>query len=462
MVDTVIRGGTVVTAQDSFEADVAIDGERIAAIGDSSAMPEADEIVDATGKLVMPGVVDPHVHIDDMFSIDTYESATKAAALGGTTTYIDFAWAAWVGDLAPWDEEGSILDGIERKREKAEASGAVVDYGLHGVVTREDQSLVDELEDVVAAGVPTIKLFTAYEHGLSNGFMNRVFEALAPLDAVAVLHTEDASVCDAKTEQFQREGRGDPEFYPQSRPDYAEAMAAEDAARMAMEAGCRYYGIHTTCRKAAEVMAWFRERYGEDRLRAETCTHYTTLDDSVFERLGNLPMIAPPIRKPDDVEAMFEYLKDGTLDVVSTDHCGYTAESKHTENWWDSKFGANALQTNLPVFHDEAVNRRGFSPSFVVEKLCTNPARIFGMPEKGTLDPGTDADIVVFDPAATYEIDAADNASKADFSIYEGREVTGRVEKTFVRGKLVADDGEIVADTSHGQFVERERPDWEF
>lgn len=460
MVDTVIQGGWVVTATDTFEADVAMDGERIAAVGEPDAMPDADRTVDATGKLVMPGVVDPHVHIADMFSIDTYETATRAAALGGTTTYIDFAWQPWDGDLGLWDEPGTLMEGIRWKQDRAE--GAVVDYGLHGAITREDPTVYDELEDVMAAGVPTFKLFTAYEFGLTNGFMNEAFGALADHDAVAVLHTEDASVCDAKTAQFKREGKGDPEWYPRSRPDYAEAMAADDAVRMAMEAGCRYYGIHTTNRKSADVLASFREKHGSEMVRAETCTHYTTLDDSIFLEMGNLPMIAPPIRKPDDIEAMFEHLAAGSLDVVSTDHCGYTKESKQTENWWDSKFGANALQTNLPVFHDEAVNERGFSYPFLVQKLCTNPARIFGLPGKGTLDPGTDADVLVFDPTDPYTITADDNASKADFSIYEGREVTGRVEKTFVRGTLVADDGDIVAEPGHGRFVERERPDWDF
>jgi dihydropyrimidinase len=460
MVDTVIRGGTVVTPTDTFDAHVAIDDGEIAAIGDADSMPEADEVHDAAGKLVMPGVVDPHVHIDDMFSGDTYETATKAAALGGTTTYIDFAWQAWVGDLSLWDEPGTLVEGIERKREKAE--NPVIDYGLHAAITREDAAVFEELPDVVEAGVPTVKLFTAYEFGLGNGFMDQVFAELADLDAVAVLHSEDGDVCDTKTEQFQAEGKGDPEWYPKSRPDYAEAMAAEDAVRMATEHGCQYYGIHTSCRKSANVLAQFREEHGPEMVRAETCTHYTVHDDSIFDELGNLPMIAPPIRKPDDNDAMFEHLQAGTLDVVSTDHCGYTLAGKETENWWDSKFGANALQTNLPVFHDEAVNERGFSHPFLVQKLCTNPARIFGLPGKGTLDPGTDADVIVFDPDETYTITAEDNANISDFSIYEGREVTGRVKKTFVRGELVADDGDIVAEGGHGEFVERERPDWDF
>ena len=457
-VDTVIQGGTVVTADDTIEASVAIDEDEIVAVGSRAAMPDAENSVDASGLLVMPGVVDPHVHVDDMFSVDSYETATAAAALGGTTTYIDFAWQAWVGELSIFDAEGTLLEGIGRKREKGES--ALVDYGLHGAITRETQGVLDELPDVLDAGVTSIKMFTAYEHGLSNGFMNRVFKRLADLDGVAVLHTEDPSVCDDLTERFQEEGKGDPEWYPRSRPDYAEAMAAEDAVRMATEAGCRYYGIHTSCRKSAAVLADFREQYGSDMVRAETCTHYTTLTDDVYEELGNKPMIAPPIREQDDVEAMFEHLSRGSLDVVSTDHCGYKTESKDVENWWESTFGANGLQVSLPIFHDAAVNDRGFSYPFLVRTMSRNPARIFGLSKKGAITPGMDADIVLFDPTETYTVTAADNASEADFSIYEGREVTGRVKKTFSRGELVADDGEIVGTPGHGEFVPREIPNW--
>ena len=457
-VDTVIQGGTVVTADDTIEASVAIDEDEIVAVGSRAAMPDAENSVDASGLLVMPGVVDPHVHVDDMFSVDSYETATAAAALGGTTTYVDFAWQAWVGELSIFDAEGTLLEGIERKREKGES--ALVDYGLHGAITRETQGVLDELPDVLDAGVTSIKMFTAYEHGLSNGFMNRVFKRLADLDGVAVLHTEDPSVCDDLTERFQEEGKGDPEWYPRSRPDYAEAMAAEDAVRMATEAGCRYYGIHTSCRKSAAVLADFREQYGSDMVRAETCTHYTTLTDDVYEELGNKPMIAPPIREQDDVEAMFEHLSRGSLDVVSTDHCGYKTESKDVENWWESTFGANGLQVSLPIFHDAAVNDRGFSYPFLVRTMSRNPARIFGLSKKGAIAPGMDADIVLFDPTETYTVTAADNASEADFSIYEGREVTGRVKKTFSRGELVADDGEIVGTPGHGEFVPREIPNW--
>jgi len=204
------------------------------------------------------------------------------------------------------------------------------------------------------------------------------------------------------------------------------------------------------------------DRYREDgsRVRAETCTHYTTLDESIHAERGNLPKIAPPIRSPDDAEAMFEYLRRGVLSVVSTDHVAQRRESKADMPWWEGPFGANGIQVSLPVFHDEAINRRGLSYPFLVRVMCTNPAETFGLPDKGTLEPGTDADIVLFDPDETDTITAGDNASKADYSIYEGREVTGQVTTTLVRGEVVATDGEVVGEPGHGRYIERELPDW--
>ncbi len=458
-IDTAITGGTLVTETGQFDAAIGVDDGEIVAVGAESTLPDATETVDASGRLVMPGVVDVHVHIDDQFSGDTYETATGAAAVGGTTTYIDFAWQAWLGDMSPFDSEGTLLEGIERKQEKAE--DALVDYGLHGAITREDPAILEEIPAIIEAGVPSFKMFTAYEIGLGNGFMNRVMKRLADTGGVGVFHTEDTSVCNELVEQFKQAGKSEAKWFPESRPDYTEAMAAGDAVRMATEAGMQYYGIHTTCRKSADVLEQFQNEHGSKLVRAETCTHYTVLDESVYAEQGNLPVIQPPIRTPDDIEAMFEHLEEGVLSVVSTDHCAYTREQKESGAWWEINPGANGLQANLPVFYDEAVNRRGYDPSFVVSALCSEPARTFGMPRKGTLDPGTDADIVLLDPEESYTITAADNVGNADFSIYEGREVTGRPVKTFVRGELVAERGAVVGDPGHGEFLERDLPDWD-
>ncbi len=456
-IDTLITGGTVVTASSMFDAAVAINDGKIIGVAKEDALPEADTRLDATDQLVMPGIVDPHVHVDDHVSIDRYQSATSAAALGGVTTFIDFAWQAYEGENSPWGEPAPLTDGFDRKQKQQRE--AVIDFGLHGGILREGDDLFSEIPKLIEAGVTSFKLYTAYEFGVSNGYLRRVFAHLADHGAVAVVHTEDDSVCQSLVEELQAAGEDAPEAYPQSRPDYAEAMAAEDALRIATDTGVKYYGFHTSCRKAADVIGQFQE--DGTRVRAETCPHYTVLDQEVHSELGNLPKIAPPLRSADDVEAMFESLRSGVLSVVSTDHVAQLRESKEDRPWWDGPYGANGLQVSLPVFHDEAINERGLSYPFLVRVMSKNPATTFGLTNKGSLDPGTDADIVIFDPTETYTITAEDNASKADYSIYEGREVSGKVKKTLVRGTVVADDGDIVADPGHGEYISRELPSWE-
>jgi dihydropyrimidinase len=456
-VDTIIENGRVVTPNGVRPGSVAVDGETIVAVGERETLPAARRTVDATGQLVMPGVVDPHVHVDEVPEnrAGTYRSETRAAARGGVTTIIDFAWQG--GDRNIPDNDRTLLDGVRHKQEKG--ADSFVDFGVHGVLHRETEQTLDELEPVVDAGVTSFKMFMSnYSIGVSNGFVDAAFERIAELDAVATMHTEDPSVCDARTERLKREGRGSPEEYPSSRPDYSESMAADDALQMAVDKGVKYYGIHTTSEKAADVIESYRD--DGSSIRAETCTHYTALDESVYEELGAYPLIAPPIRTERDIEAMFAHLERGTLSVVSTDHSAYHRETKDVDSWWEAPFGANSLQASLPVFHHEAVNRRGYSYPFLVTLLSTNPAETFGMPNKGTLEPGTDADVVVFDPDESYTITADDNESNAAFSIYEGHSVTGSVEKTFVRGTLVWDGDEIAARPGVGSFVQREIPDW--
>ncbi|MFB6299288.1 MAG: dihydroorotase family protein [Halobacteriales archaeon] len=456
VVDTVIAGGTLATAAGTFDGSLAIDGETIVAVGAESELPSGEERIDASEKLVLPGIVDPHVHAADPFSADPYETATAAAALGGVTTYLDFAWQPYDTPDSPWDYDGTLTEAVEDKRSLE--TEARIDFGLHGGIEREDPAIFEEFDGLIEQGVTSFKMFTAYDEALSNGFIYQVFEELAAREAVAVLHTEENSICEMLTARYKAEHRDDPTWYPKSRPGYAEAMAAADVVRIAEEVGTKYYGVHTSCAEAVDVI----ERHQDDgsQIRAETCTQYTALDESMYETVGTLAKIAPPLRSSRDRDAMFEALSTGGLSVVSTDHVAIPHEEKRTDEWWKPAFGMNSLQVSLPVFHDEAVVKRGFSYPFLVSVMCTNPARTFGLPQKGTLDPGTDADIVVFDPEATWTIDEDDIVSTAGYSLYDGHEVTGRVDRTYVRGRCVAADGELRGDTGYGEYIPRERPDW--
>lgn len=453
-IETIIAGGTVVTGESTFEAAVAIDDGTIVGVGDEATFPAAGRRVDASGLLVLPGVVDPHVHLHGYNSIDTYETGTAAAAAGGVTSVVNFAWQGWDEETRDWDGDGTLTEAVERHRENA--ADALVDVSFHPVVTREDASVFDELPGLVENGVTSFKLFTTDTVRLSHGFIGELFDQFADLGAVGMAHTEDHSVCETRTQQLKDSAAST--VYPDSRPDYAEAMAADTLVRLALEADAKYYGVHTTSEAAADVIA--SHRTDGTNVRAETCTHYTIFDGGVHERLGNLPIMAPPLRAATDVDALYDRLRDGTLSVVSTDHVATTEARKRQDEWWACHKGVNSLQTSLPVFHDEAVNERGFSYPELVRLRCERPARTFGLEDKGRVQPGADADIVLFDPDETYTISAENNQSRADFSIYDGREVTGRVKQTFVRGALVADDGRITADPGHGAVIDREIPDW--
>ncbi|QCS44844.1 dihydroorotase family protein [Natrinema versiforme] len=453
-VETILTGGTVVTAESMFDAAVAVDDGTIVGVGKERTLPAAERSIDVSGKLVLPGVVDPHVHVAGYNSIDSYETGTAAAAAGGVTSIVNFAWQGWQDGT--WGE-GTLRDAIERHRAKA---SPVVDYGLHAAITQETAAVLDELPELLEEGVTSVKLFMTDDIRLSNGFIGEVFDRLSDTGIVGMVHAEDYSVCQQRADAVRATPSVDsPTSYPRTRPEYAEAMAVDSAVRLALAADAKYYGVHTTSEAAADVIASLRD--DGSNVRAETCTHYMALDETAYERFSNAALMAPPLRTSDDVDALFDRLRDGTLTTVSTDHVAQKRARKTGGPWWESPFGVNSLQTSLPVFHDEAVIRRGLSYPDLVRLKCRNPARTFGLPQKGRIEPGTDADLVVFDPNETDTVTADRNHSRADYSVYEGRELTGRVKQTFVRGEEVYIDGEIVASPGHGEFLARDVPDWD-
>lgn len=458
-VDTVITGGSVVTPTEILEVEIAIGDGKVISLGPRESIPDEATVYDASGKLVLPGVVDPHVHIDSLgMEEGTYETETAAAAAGGVTTIIDFAWHTGVDPTDSSDPEtnsGSLLDWIDHKRQNQDS--ALVDFSLHGILFGTDESVLGDIADAVAQGVTSFKMFTVYDIGVSTEFIHEAFEVISDHQAVALLHTEDPAICRYLRERLHAEGKGQTEWYPRSRPDYAEAVSAGAAIAMAKATGVKYYGVHTT---SAEALKHFELHRDSDRIRGETCTHYTAFTEELYDDLGTLGMMSPPLRTGQDREALIAALKNSTLDVVSSDHVVFPKEAKEDRSWWDVPFGVNSLQAGLSVLHHELVIERNFTYPELVRLTSLNPARLFGLPQKGRIAPGADADIVIFDPDVTFNFDSSTNHSNADYSIYEGKELTGRVEQTFVRGVPVAENGAIIAEPGHGEFVERTVPSW--
>jgi len=308
--DTLITGGTVVTSDSMFDATIGISDGTVASIGREWALPPAERTVDVDGQLVLPGVVDPHTHLAGYNSIDSYETGTAAAATGGVTSLITFAWQGW--EDGSWNETETLGEAVKRHRSWADP---LVDYSLHPTITRETPDVLAELPDLAEAGLTSVKLFTTDDIRLSHGFIAKVFDRLADTGGVGMVHTEDYLVCQHRADAVASEPDGQaPTAYPRSRPDYAEAIAAGAIARLAAAADAKYYGAHTTSAAAADAIA--AQRTDGSTIRAETCTHYTALDRSIYEERGNLAIMAPPLREPDDVDALFGHLEDGALSVV--------------------------------------------------------------------------------------------------------------------------------------------------
>jgi dihydropyrimidinase len=454
---TCIENARIVTQEEVFSGHIAFESGKITSIGSSDNLPYADTTIDAEQNLVLPGIVDPHVHIDEVpgSRAGSYRTDTAAAALGGVTTIIDFAWQG--GDRSLSNKNGELMEGISHKLNKAEQSH--VDFGLHGALLYENDETLNDVESAIEAGVTSFKMFrSTYDVGVSKGFIHRAFERIAEHNAVAVLHTEEPSICETAAASLQRNNNSEAKYYPSSRPILAEAMSIDNACQMAIESGVKYYGVHTTSDEAATIL----DRYQKDRsqIRAETCTHYTIYDRSIHEELGNLPIIAPPLRTEEDREALFKHLERGTLSVISTDHITFQKKDKNAKSWWNSEYGVNSLQYTFPILHDELVIRRGYSYPYLMSLVSTNPAKTFGLSTKGTLQPGKDADIIIFNPDASQTIKAENNASNSDYSIYNGRKIVGRVEDTFLRGERIASNGRLLGVPGDGEFINREIPNW--
>ncbi len=461
---TLLRNGTVVTAHVSERADVLIEGERIVAVG--AGLSEAGhEVVDATGLLVMPGGIDVHTHLDMPFggttSADDYTTGTQAAAVGGTTTVIDFALQK---------QGGTMREALETWLGKSDGK-ACVDFSLHMAVTDlgpgDGFQGLREMEEMTAAGISSFKLFMAYPGVLmiDDGLMFKVMQKAAALDALCCIHAENGSAIDIVVAQMLAEGKTAPHFHALSRDPKAEAEATHRSIALADMCGAAVYIVHLSNEYALAELKFMQAR-GAKAL-GETCTQYLvlSLEDQMPGRSWDEAkfVFTPPLREKRHQEPLWGALADGTLAVVSTDHCPFRMEQKALGRHDFSKIpnGGPGIENRLQILWHFGVNSGRITPERFVELSATNPAKIFGMgQQKGSITPGLDADILLWDPNAEYTISAATQCMANDYNMFEGWKVKGNAAKVFSRGELVVDNvanpGKFLGATGRGHFVRRE------
>jgi dihydropyrimidinase len=453
-----LKGGRVVTAADDYVGDVLVEGERISLIGESLDVA-ADRVVDATGKYVLPGCVDPHTHLDMPFggtvTADDFESGQTSAAFGGTTCHVDFVIQP------PGESFASALEAWHGKRE----GKALIDNGFHMAVTdlREGGSL-EELASLPDQGVTSYKLFMAYKGALmvDDETLFRTMQVAAETGALVMVHAENGDAIDVLVKEALAAGHTDPIYHALTRPPETEGEATNRAIQLARVARSPLYVVHVSCKEAIDPVA--RAREAGWNTWGETCTQYFFVDQSFLERPdfeGAKYVYTPPPRAKENQEHLWNAVRTDTLSVISTDHCAFRWQGQKTIGRDDfSKIpnGGPGLEDRLKMIHEFGVRGGRITLNRMVELLCTNPAKLFGLyPRKGTIAVGSDADIVVFDPEKRVTISAATNHSRTDYDLYEGTDVTGAPELVLLRGQVLVENDELVAQPGVGQFVKRAR-----
>lgn len=451
--DRVISNGQVITGEGVFEAEIGILGENIAAIGEGL---RGAITIDATDCYVLPGGVDPHVHLEysvaGLRTADDYFTGTRAAALGGTTTVIDFV------EAAPGQR---LLDGLAERRAPADQK-AVIDFGFHMTIKPDDLDKLDQVKEVVEAGCPTFKHYMAYGFYLNDGQLYRSFRAIGQAGGMAIVHAENWRVICALIEENLARGRCEPHWHPRSRPRKFEGHAAGRAIDVAEMAGSPLYIFHISCPEVVEHMASARAR--GVKVWGETCPQYLVLDWSLFDRpgaLAALPVCAPPIREKEVQEPLWSALSGEEIQVVSTDHCPFTVAEKEKNLGDFSKIpgGVPSIESRLHLVYSYGVATGRLSLSRWVHCCCTAPARLMGLTRKGRIAPGYDADLVVFDPNRKRTISLDNLHENVDWSPYEGMELQGVCRHVFSRGEMIVRDGEFQGEAGRGRFVRRELRD---
>ncbi len=445
----IIKNGTIVNSKETYQGDILIKDGKIAAIGKNLPVEADIEIIDAAGKLVLPGAIDVHTHLAMPFggtlSADGYFAGTRAAACGGTTTVFDFALQ---------DFKENMVDTVKR-RDALCAPEAAVDYAFHVGVKDVSGDLLDSMEEAVKFGVPSFKVFMVYDFGVSDGVFYQVLEKAKACGGMISVHAENKEISNMLIQRFLSEGKTGPWYHYLSRPEFVEAEADSRAIEWAKSLNAPLYIVHLANKDGVAAVTKAKEEGYQ--IYAETCPHYLHFTREVYKREdGRNFVCSPPIKGQESQEALWEAIKRGDIDTIATDHCPFQSYEK---DWGKDDFtkipnGCAAIENMYPYMLS-AANTGKITFQKAVELCCENPAKLFGCREKGFLLPGKDADIVIYDPEKDFTITCENMHSDYDHTIWEGVELKGYPIKTFSRGRIVFDNGEFVGEAGWGKFIKR-------
>ncbi|MFW5966970.1 MAG: dihydropyrimidinase, partial [Persicimonas sp.] len=451
-----IKNGEIVTASSRYKADIWCEDETITRIDRDIEPPPGAEVVDATGKFVFPGFVDPHTHIHlpfmGTFAKDDYETGTIAALCGGTTTLIDFC-------IPSPDEEP--LSAIETWREKAEGN-ACSDYTWHMAVTNFDETVEAQLRQIVDSGVASFKVFLAYKGalGIDDEMLYKTLSLAEELGVIVTAHCENAEMVDALQKRLVEQGKTGPEWHEPSRPVLVEAEGTRHLCAMAELTGASVYVVHLSCEEALAEAIRAKQR-GVD-VTVETLIQHLLLDKTYAERPnfeGAKFVMSPPLREKHHQEILWRGFKDGIISTLGSDHAPFDTEQKEMgrDNFCLIPNGIPSLEDRVRMFYTHGVEAGRIGLHRFVDAASTQPAKTFGLfPRKGTIQLGADADLVVYDPDHRETISAETHHMNIDYNPFEGMQVDGRCDVVTVRGRIQVREGEFVGEKGIGRFLERE------
>jgi len=453
-----IKGGRVITAADDYVGDVFVEDERISLIGESLDV-EAERTIDARGKYLLPGCIDPHTHLDMPFggtiTTDDFTSGHTAAAFGGTTCHVDFC-------IQPPGQ--SFAQALETWHAKANGK-SIIDVGFHIAVTDlKDGGSLEELARLPDQGVTSYKLFMAYKGALmvDDETLFKTMQVAAETGALVMVHAENGDAIDVLVKAALAEGKTEPKYHALTRPPETEGEATNRAIQLARVADCNLYVVHVSCKESIDPIAVAREKGW--KTWGETCTQYFFVDYTYLERPdfeGAKYVYTPPPRPKENQEHLWAAIRSDILSVVSTDHCAFNWDGQKTLGRDDfSKIpnGGPGIENRLQMMHEFGARAGRITLNRMVELLATNPAKLFGLyPRKGTIAVGSDADMVIFDPEKKVTLSAATHHSNVDYNLFEGTEVTGSPEIVLRRGEIIVEGDELRAQPGSGQFVKRAR-----